>query len=320
MLGAQPALEKRATVVVEGGIERLNTGTRIVRGSPAAHLSSPAPYRSMFSADFCAPARKTSGEYMHNTYLPRLDTHCQRTLRPFILPKGKKIHKMRTSGGRMTGNEEPHITARLRALRKRAGYSMDALAQVVGYRAASGYQRYESAAHYHKSYLPTDLVHRLLQVLVGRGNPPVTQTEVLELAGLANMAGVAEPVFEVPLISWVQAGHLTESVEPSDFGDVRERVVVPYRRESLFALEVRGNSMSRVAPDGSLIVVDYYDRELMDGKCYIFRVGGDTTFKRYRANPARLEPDSTESGHDTLFPQDGIEVVGRVVRVIISNP
>ena len=220
----------------------------------------------------------------------------------------------------MTDQEEPHITERLRALRKRAGYSMDALARALGYRAASGYQRYESKEHYRKTYLPTDLVHRLLEILVGRGQPPVTQTEVLELAGLANMAPVGEPVFEVPIISWVQAGQLTETIEPSDFSDAKEHVVVPYRRESLFALEVRGGSMNRIAPGGSLIVVDYYDQDPVDGKCYIFRVGGETTFKRYRASPARLEPDSTEPGHDTIFPQDGVEILGRVIRVIISNP
>ena len=78
--------------------------------------------------------------------------------------------------------------------------------------------------------------------------------------------------------------------------------------------------MSRVAPGGSLIVVDYYDQDPVDGKCYIFRVGGEATFKRYRASPARLEPDSGEAGHETIFPQDEIEVLGRVVRVIISNP
>ncbi len=217
-------------------------------------------------------------------------------------------------------SEEQHITDRLRALRKRAGYSMDTLARAIGYRAASGYQRYESREHYHKAYLPTELVHRLIEALVGRGQPPVTQSEVLELAGLSNMTGSAEPVFEVPLISWVQAGQLTEALEPSHFSDVTERVVVPYKRESLFALQVRGNSMSRVAPHGSMIVVDYYDRDLSDGRCYIFRIGGEATFKRYRANPSRLEPDSIEPGHETIYPKDGAEVVGRVVRVVIANP
>lgn len=226
---------------------------------------------------------------------------------------------MRNPGGSVV-TEDAHITERLRRLRKRAGHSMDSLARAIGYRAASGYQRYESPEHYHRPYLPTDLVHRLLGALVGRGEPPITQSEVLALAGLANMAGTAEPVFEVPLISWVQAGQLTEALEPSHFSDVNQRVVVPYRRESLFALQVRGSSMSRVAPHGSMIVVDYYDRELSDGRCYIFRIDGEATFKRYRANPDRLEPDSIEPGHDTIFPKDGIEVVGRVVRVIIANP
>ena len=52
----------------------------------------------------------------------------------------------------------------------------------------------------------------------------------------------------------------------------------------------------------------------------MFRVGGETTFRRYRANTARLELDCSEPGHDTIFPQDETEVLGRVVRVIISNP
>ena len=60
--------------------------------------------------------------------------------------------------------------------------------------------------------------------------------------------------------------------------------------------------------------------DTVDGKYSIFRVGRETAFKYYRANLTRLEPDSTEPGHDMIFPRDETEALGRVVRVIISNP
>ncbi|WP_371456382.1 LexA family protein [Thalassospira sp. MCCC 1A01428] len=44
--------------------------------------------------------------------------------------------------------------------------------------------------------------------------------------------------------------------------------------------------------------------------------GGEATFKRYRSEPSRLEPASTNPKHQTIFPQDEIRVIGRVVRVI----
>ena len=60
---------------------------------------------------------------------------------------------------------------------------MDVLAKKMGYRAASGYQRYESIAQYKEDYLPIKLVRSLTQVLVGLGEPPIQKEEVLELSG-----------------------------------------------------------------------------------------------------------------------------------------
>ena len=84
-----------------------------------------------------------------------------------------------------------------------------------------------------------------------------------------------------------------------------------------YALEVRGTSMNRVAQPGDIIIVDPEDREPKDKLIYIVRNGSDLTFKRYRDSngPIRLEPDSTEN-HETIFPSDGLEVVGRVIFVL----
>lgn len=75
--------------------------------------------------------------------------------------------------------------------------------------------------------------------------------------------------------------------------------------------------MDRIAPEGSVIIIDYGDRDLIDGRYYVFRLsnGGDATFKRYRANPTRLEPNSTQP-HETIFPEESVEVIGRVIQVV----
>ena len=54
---------------------------------------------------------------------------------------------------------------------------------------------------------------------------------------------------------------------------------------------------------------------LISGQYYVVKLDGQSTSKRYRADPARLEPDSTEP-QDTVFVNGEIEVVGRVILVV----
>ena len=125
-----------------------------------------------------------------------------------------------------------------------------------------------------------------------------------------------QPIIWAPKISWVQAGKFAEGVAAVPSGD--GEVPVIYHRATVFALEVRGSSMNRIATEGDTIIVDYEDRTPLDGKLYVIRQGAETTFKRYRSSngPIRLEPDSTEP-HDIIFPQsDDLVIIGRVVGVL----
>lgn len=122
------------------------------------------------------------------------------------------------------------------------------------------------------------------------------------------------PVKLVPVIEWVSAGRPMAVLEQNIPEDA-PRVATDYESETLLATKVCGNSMNNVAPDGETIIYDYSDRELVDKGCYLFLVNGDLSFKRYRANPPRFEPDSTEKGHETFFPQGPVEIVGRVIQV-----
>ena len=56
------------------------------------------------------------------------------------------------------------------------------------------------------------------------------------------------------------------------------------------------------------------DFELRDGKFYAVMKDGETTFKRFRANPARLEPCSSNPAHGAIaIGREPFTVIGRVV-------
>lgn len=127
---------------------------------------------------------------------------------------------------------------------------------------------------------------------------------------------VREPLIHVPLISWIQAGELADINDPLSPGDAEEWITMASSIQTLIALRVRGTSINRIAPDGSVIIIDYSDTDLVPGKVYAFRNGdGEGSVKRYKDNPPRFEPDSTEP-HETIFPTDGTHIIGRVIRCV----
>lgn len=140
--------------------------------------------------------------------------------------------------------------------------------------------------------------------------------ELLELPSASNVSHSNAPVFDVPLISWVQAGDLADTADPYIPGDAEDFIPVSHNRSTLIALRVVGSSMNRIAAEGCIIIVDFGDKVLVTGRYYVVKHNGQATFKRYRSDPNRLEPDSTEA-HETVFiDDDEFEIVGRVIQVI----
>lgn len=114
----------------------------------------------------------------------------------------------------------------------------------------------------------------------------------------------------VPIIGMVSAGNWREAVQRAD-----EHFGGPSSGANTFGLTVEGDSMDKVAQPGSIVMVDPDDFEMLDGAFYvIMNEEGETTFKRYRASPARLEPCSTNSEHAPIpLGRAQFTVVGRVV-------
>lgn len=122
----------------------------------------------------------------------------------------------------------------------------------------------------------------------------------------------------VPILTWVSAGAMAKDDSQQDIvGETDAAGLDP--RGRWIALRVDGDSMDRISPPGSLIFVNLEDRRLIPNACYVITNGdGEATYKRFRANPPRFEPVSTNPAHEPIFPDGEPTVLGRVRRSVIE--
>lgn len=159
-----------------------------------------------------------------------------------------------------------------------------------------------------------------------RGNRPIPPGSMLdELAGALNLT-VAQLVGgssrAIPLISATAAGQLTSpdtQLPPGEYPTIDIGDLPP---GDYFATRIDGNSMDRLSPPGSIIVVNRAERDPVPGRRYIFGRRGETTYKRYEINPLRLEPETTDPERNRIiFPKDEEEwlVIGRVRLTLLND-
>jgi repressor LexA len=114
----------------------------------------------------------------------------------------------------------------------------------------------------------------------------------------------------LPIVGLISAGAWREGFE-----HIRGYMPSPDRALSkhAFVVIVEGDSMDLIAQEGEGIIVDPSDLDLLPGRYYVIRNSeGETTFKRYMENPARLEPCSTNPAHQPIYPgREAFTVVGR---------
>lgn len=117
----------------------------------------------------------------------------------------------------------------------------------------------------------------------------------------------------LPIIGQVAAGQWMEAVQ-SPIGHLPMSPSSAPKRA--FALEVTGDSMDLKVRDGGTIIVDPDDKALFPGRYFVvINEAGETTFKQYLNDPARLVPCSTNKSHTEIKLGDGqaFTIIGRVV-------
>lgn len=128
------------------------------------------------------------------------------------------------------------------------------------------------------------------------------------------------PIFgptDVPLLSTISAGAMMRD----DLIDEALRILTltDLPPGDWFALRVEGDSMDRISPPESIILVNRKDKRLVTNACYVIADQyGNATYKRYRPNPDRFEPVSTNPVHEPIFPDNDAPVIGRVRRTMLD--
>ena len=141
----------------------------------------------------------------------------------------------------------------------------------------------------------------------------VRGVKVEEAAAIYSFLGLRQQpqVRQVPIIGWTSAGNWREAVRHA-IGrmPVANKVAGP----KSFAVEVQGDSMDRIIPEGGFVVVDPDQVQPVNGKIYLIENDEhESQVKMYRTGPARYEPVSSNDSHKAVAAGEAVKVIGRVV-------
>lgn len=217
------------------------------------------------------------------------------------------------------------VSNRLKELRLRAGLSMDKLAKALGYKGQSSYQRYEDSQLYKKKYLPYDLVEKLLDVLPGKGEPPILPAEVLRLSGSKI----------VPLNDWdegtgfgmAEPGSSSGGQISSDNKALEDLKHLYKGRNDVGFFIVSGNELNLrgVFPGDIIVTSDKTPAEKGSMVCLnVYDEGAGTARTQFRIyEPPNAIAVSSDPSVKTALPVDGEQVMLRgtvlqIIRTLIS--
>lgn len=133
----------------------------------------------------------------------------------------------------------------------------------------------------------------------------------------------APKVQSIPLLDTISAGKLKTPSTQIPVEDVPLLAFADLGRGDFFALKLEddADSMDRISPPNSILVVNKADRELRHGRCYIFSIDWETTYKMWQdGDPAYLAPFSTNPIHKPVFikRKRAFDVIGRVKRTVLD--
>lgn len=190
--------------------------------------------------------------------------------------------------------------ANLKQARQAKGWTLERLAQ----EAEMESKGYISALESGKRPMPPGRTLERLAVALGVSVPDLVGANIRSVPIIDSVAAgrLADPVAQI------ENGHQTIEISGLPAGDY-------------FATRVDGDSMDRLSPPGSLILVNRAEREPLPGRRYVFARRGATTYKRYERDPIRLVPESTNPNNEPIFPRSEEEwdVIGRVRLTILDD-
>lgn len=136
----------------------------------------------------------------------------------------------------------------------------------------------------------------------------VSETELLSRTGELSLS----PVTAAPIIPWHSVGAFAMTKSRIDVSSSYPRVYVSIESDTLIALRVDTDAMQSLFPPGSIVAVDYSQKELNDQEIGVFAVSDHSVLRRYNVQRKRAWLSSDDGDDEEMG-----EIVGRVVGVPI---
>jgi repressor LexA len=146
-----------------------------------------------------------------------------------------------------------------------------------------------------------------------KGTRQLSAREAQALAEMLRLDGIGYPAIrQLPVIGLVTAGGWALAVEDPQY---LMPAPAPDLPPQAFGVVITGDSMDKIMPEGSVAIVDPQDLDLVTRGVYVvMNADEESTIKRFMPDPARLEPDSFNPNHKTIYPgREPFRIIGRVI-------
>ena len=127
-------------------------------------------------------------------------------------------------------------------------------------------------------------------------------------------AYIRRGLHHVPIVSLEDAMHMIDQKAHPDLHEMAtDYIPVTSGSEHLFSFFVNDDAMNLAFPGNTLAVVDYSHRVPGDGDIVLLRLEDGSPFlRRWRSNPSRLEPYSSDPSHETVYVEELTGIIGTV--------
>ncbi len=200
----------------------------------------------------------------------------------------------------------PTIGERIRLARKRAGLNQAALAERLGV-TQPAVANWESGVHDPRRVVLAKLADALGTSLdwLADGARSIAERDKHPAAAYLRRA-----LRHAPIIRYRDAVRFLDDDAPDPHDFAEDYIPVSTNAERVFGLFLSDEAVDLAFPKDSLVVIDYADRRPIDGAFCLAAPFKFPILRRWRDNPARLEPHSSNARHLPIAIEGDPRIIG----------
>ncbi|MEQ8178022.1 MAG: helix-turn-helix domain-containing protein [Amphiplicatus sp.] len=200
----------------------------------------------------------------------------------------------------------PSIGERIRLARKNTGLNQAALAERVGV-TQPAVANWESGVHDPRRLMLAKLAEALAVPMewLAEGARSALERDKHPAA-----AYLRRPIQHTPVISFRDAARFIDDPATDPHAVAEDYIPVTTSSHRVFAIFISDGAVDLAFPKDSLVVIDYADRRPTDGTFCLSAPFGFPILRRWRSEPARLEPHSSDPSHRTLAIEGEPRIIG----------